>query len=300
MLVASLFAFQSCNKDDDPSDATVTITVLKDGKVQSGVSVYVFRQGRSSFSPTSADKSVVTDASGVASVQLENVQGQENISFGVFSGSGSNATCIGTSSVTIMAGEAKSLILNVEDVKFNGDEDGGIIDATLTIGDKYVSGATLYLYDHNSFDSGSRKIEDAVGYIVTDNMGKAKFIVPVGSYYIVYWKNSMQYYSSAVVVKKNITTTVSFNCEEKTTVIVKHNSSSKYFVYIDNEKVAVWTSPGTYTLDVTPNVKHTLYIEQQDGYLLSATKGTKIFTLKEGETITFSGPKSNTSTEYFN
>ena len=85
MLVASLFAFQSCNKDDDaPTDATVTITVIKDGKTQSGVQVYVFRQGRSTYLPTNADMSVITDASGVASVDLENVQGQENISFGVF------------------------------------------------------------------------------------------------------------------------------------------------------------------------------------------------------------------------
>lgn len=300
MLVASLFAFSACNKSDDaPTDATITITVIKDGKVQSGVPVYVFRQGSSSIIPANADKCVVTDASGVASVDLENVQGQENINFGVFSGSGTNAVCIGAVAATIKAGDDKTLIINVEDVKY-GDEDAGIIDVTLTMGGKYVSGATLYLYDHNSFVNGFQSIEYAKYYGVTDNNGKAKYVTPEGIYELVYWKNSTLFYSQTVEVRKNNTATVSFNCKEETTVIVKHNSSSKYFVYIDNVQVAVWTAPGTYTFDVTPNVQHTLYIEQQDGYVFSATKGTKIFTLKEGETVTFSGPKSNTSTEYFN
>ena len=216
-----------------------------------------------------------------------------------FSGSGTNATCIGASSVTIKAGETKSLIINVEDVKY-GAEDAGIIDVTLTMGGKYVSGATLYLYDHSSFNNGLQAVDYALYYGVTDKNGNAKYVVPEGIYDLVYWKNSTQYYCKTIDVRKNNTTSVAFNCNVETTVIVKHSSSSKYFVFIDNEKVAVWTSPGTYTLDVTPNVKHTLYIEQQDGYVFSATKGTKIFTLKEGESITFSGPKSNTSTEYFN
>jgi hypothetical protein len=63
--------------------------------------------------------------------------------------------------------------------------------------------------------------------------------------------------------------------------------------------VDTWTKSGTYTYHVSAG-QHVIEVVQQDGYVFSATKGKKNVTAKEGETITLSGPKSNTSTEYFN
>ena len=64
--------------------------------------------------------------------------------------------------------------------------------------------------------------------------------------------------------------------------------------------IDTWTKSGTYSYEVTANVRHTIKVEQKNGYLISPTKGTKTFTVRVGETVLFSGPVSNTSTEYFN
>lgn len=88
--------------------------------------------------------------------------------------------------------------------------------------------------------------------------------------------------------------------EKLPTVIINHSSTKTYKVWIDDKLVATWTSSGTYSFKVSPNVKHELYIQQQDGYVLTPTSCTKYFTLKPGESITFSGPQSSTSTSYFN
>ncbi len=84
------------------------------------------------------------------------------------------------------------------------------------------------------------------------------------------------------------------------TVSIKHNSSSTYNVYIDDKLIDTWTKSGTYSYEVTANVRHTIKVEQKNGYLFSPTKGTKTFTVGDGENVFFSGPVSNTSTEYFN
>ncbi len=94
--------------------------------------------------------------------------------------------------------------------------------------------------------------------------------------------------------------TTTTTTEQYGTLVIKHSSSSTYDFYLDGTKKDHWTSKGTYSYEVKANVKHTIEVEQKDGYLFNPTKGTKEFTVKPGEKVTFSGPKSNTSVEYFN
>ncbi|MBO7596956.1 MAG: hypothetical protein J6T70_07930 [Bacteroidales bacterium] len=254
----------------------------------------------------------------------------------------------------------------------------GVVDCTLMLDNLLVTGAPLYFYDISSFDSGKEDKKYSIGYSVTDDNGKMKVNVPVGSYYIVYWvNNDKSYYKHAVDVKENQTTTATFSCkgnnygtltlynysgvtyacyidgvakgyvdnyetlkiedlalntehtleiykyykedgtyskitkttqkftftkagEKQTyylpklaTVTVKHSSTSTYKVAIDDFLAATWTKSGTYSFEVSPNVEHKLYVEQQDGYLFNATYGTRKFTLAPGESVTYSGPNGN-------
>ena len=82
-------------------------------------------------------------------------------------------------------------------------------------------------------------------------------------------------------------------------ISITHNSTSTYYLYIDNVKKAEWKTADTYYYMLTPGT-HTIYVEQQDGYAFRPTKGTKTVTIKVGDLIKYSGPVSNTSTEYFN
>ncbi len=84
------------------------------------------------------------------------------------------------------------------------------------------------------------------------------------------------------------------------TIVIKHDSSKPYDFFIDNKLEDQWTKPGTNSYLVTANVEHTIKVVQTDGYLFNPTKGEKKVTVKPGEKKTFSGPKSNTSVEYFN
>lgn len=260
----------------------------------------------------------------------------------------------------------------------------GAVDCTLMLDNLLVSGTPLYFYDINGFDNGKQDKKYSIGYSVTDNNGKMKVNVPVGSYYIVYWvNNDKSYYKYAVDVKENQTTTATFSCksnnvgtltlsnysgvtyayfidgvakgsvdnygtakiedlalntehtleiykydkdagtyskitkttqtftftkagEKQTfsfpklaTVTVKHSSTNTYKVWIDDLAVATWTKSGTYSFEVSPDVQHKIYVEQQNGYLINPTKGTKKFTLEAGGSVTYSGPASSTSTTYF-
>ena len=260
----------------------------------------------------------------------------------------------------------------------------GVVDCTLMLDNLLVTGAPLYFYDINGFDNGKQDKKYSIGYSVTDDNGKMKVNVPVGSYYIVYWvNNDKSYYKYSVDVKENQTTTATFSCKSNNlgtltlsnysgvtytvlidgeskgylddgkfatisdlalntehtleiykydkdagtyskitkttqtftftkagdkqtfscpklaTVTVKHSSTSTYKVWIDDLLSATWTKSGTYSFEISPNVEHKLYVEQQDGYVFNATKGTKTFTLEAGGSVTYSGPASSTSTTYF-
>ncbi len=90
-----------------------------------------------------------------------------------------------------------------------------------------------------------------------------------------------------------------FSFPELATVTVKHSSTNTYKVWIDDLLTATWTKSGTYSFEVSPEVQHKIYVEQQNGYLINPTKGTKNFTLEAGGSVTYSGPVSSTSTTYF-
>lgn len=86
---------------------------------------------------------------------------------------------------------------------------------------------------------------------------------------------------------------MTYDLPKLATVTVKHGSSDTYKVTIDDFLAATWKKSGTYSFEVSPNVQHKLYVEQQNGYLFNATYGTKTFTLAPGETVTYSGPNGN-------
>ena len=80
---------------------------------------------------------------------------------------------------------------------------------------------------------------------------------------------------------------------------IVHDSSKEYEFYINNVKKATWTKAGTYKYELEVGT-YTIEVKQISGYLLTPTTGKKTVTIKEGKITELSGPKSSTSSEYFN
>ncbi|SDE04479.1 hypothetical protein [Riemerella columbipharyngis] len=118
----------SCRKDDDKkSNSTTTeakIKVVQNGKVKQGVTVYMFDANAGPntvfFKPIHSDRSVVTEADGVATFKLQDVYDlevidkQTTIYFGVFSGN----NVLGYTAVTIEKGQIKSAGLKFKPTGF--------------------------------------------------------------------------------------------------------------------------------------------------------------------------------------
>ena len=319
----------SCNKDDD-DDSTVNITVLKNGQAQSGVTVYMFSESNGPmttfFQPFYCDNSVATNANGIATFDLG--KRESTLYFGVFEGSNTSAICLGYAAITIKKGETKSATINIggsttyddgtttnengnsstsdNNSNNNGNtstttEAKGVIDVTLTVGSKYVPGATIYLYDVISFDAGKQYTSYAIGYIVTDDKGVAKYNVPAGAYYLVYWNTSTTYYKHAVNVVENQVTTVSFKCnsDKNGTLTLINTSSNKYAVTIDGVKIGYLNEYSYYDVpDLEIDVEHEVIFEKYDGtnnYAYTRSSEKFIFT-KDGEKKTYSFPSLATVT----
>ncbi len=113
-----IFSLNSCEKEDDNVSSYAKITVKKQGKVQSGVTVYMFSSESKEvgiFSAFSADKQVVTDADGVATFELQDVydlntiDSQTTLYFAVFKGD----IVLGQTAITIKKDETKTATINI-------------------------------------------------------------------------------------------------------------------------------------------------------------------------------------------
>ncbi len=118
MFVAlSTVLFTSCDDDEEVS-STVEITVKKNGEIQTGVTVCMFSSEKGYdtyfFNPMFADKKVVTEGSGVASFELQEVYDldvidtQTTLYFAVFKGN----KVLGKTALTIKKGENKTAVIN--------------------------------------------------------------------------------------------------------------------------------------------------------------------------------------------
>ncbi len=113
---ALLFSLNSCKKDEEKATTIANITVKKNGKAKSGITVYLFkRTAPTFFKPIYASKDVVTDSEGIASfelqevVDLEVIDNQTTLYFAVFN----KETPIGQTALTIKKGETKSATINM-------------------------------------------------------------------------------------------------------------------------------------------------------------------------------------------
>lgn len=114
LLISQLFI--ACDKDK--ANAFVEVSIKESSSLQSGVSVFMFsdRKGpnTSLFKPIFSDKTVITEANGVATFNLQEtfdldvLDSQTTLYFGVF---GANDQVKGSSAVTIEKGQTKSIVL---------------------------------------------------------------------------------------------------------------------------------------------------------------------------------------------
>jgi len=106
----------ACDKDE--VNTFVEVSVKESSNLQSGVSVYMFsdRKGPNTafFTPFHSDRTVITEANGIATFSLQEtfdlevIDSQTTIYFGVFE---SNDQLKGSSAVTIEKGQTKSIVL---------------------------------------------------------------------------------------------------------------------------------------------------------------------------------------------
>lgn len=303
MMLCIVTVFSSCKKDDDDGvKATVNITVKSYGRPQVGVLVYMFdaltTDNASGYDITKAKKYIATGSDGVATFELDEsnlgVNGSQT-TFRFVAYSPNSSSDYMQVVITIKDGETKS-----EQFDFNGytpTNSGSEVVATKgTLNMSNNSGVEyLIMLDGKqigSLESGKTKTLDNLSMNV-------EYVIDIyecdksSNLYISQTKATW----TLTFTKEKDTYSISF---PKVSIIsIKHSSSNTYNVYIDGLVVDTWTKSGTYTYHVSAG-QHVIEVVQQDGYVFSATKGKKNVTAKEGETITLSGPKSNTSTEYFN
>lgn len=113
-----LILFTSCSDDEDDTktvNSYAKITVKQEGKVKSGITVYMFKTEESSFfTPFYADKKVITESNGTATFNLQEVydlniiDSQTTLYFGVFN----DKTILGKTALTIKKGQTKTAEIN--------------------------------------------------------------------------------------------------------------------------------------------------------------------------------------------
>ena len=296
--------FSSCKKDDDDDGvkATVNITVKSYGRPQVGVLVYMFdaltTDNASGYDTNKAKKYIATGSDGVATFELDEsnlgVKGSQT-TFRFVAYSPNSSSDYMQVVITIKDGETKS-----EQFDFSGytpTNSGSEVVATKgTLNMSNNSGVEyLIMLDGKqigSLESGKTKTLDNLSM----NVEHVIDIYELDKSTNLYTSQTKRTWTLTFTKEKD---TYSITFPKVSIVSIKHSSSSTYNVYIDGLMMDTWTKSGTYTYHVSAG-QHVIEVVQQDGYLFSATKGKKIVTLKEGETITLSGPKGSTSTEYFN
>jgi|GEM_PF-2206135 len=80
---------------------------------------------------------------------------------------------------------------------------------------------------------------------------------------------------------------------------IVHDSSKEYEFYINGVKKATWTKASTYKYELEVGT-YTIEVKQTSGYVFTPTTGKKTVVISEGKITELSGPKSSTSSEYFN
>ena len=99
----------SCDKDDDASSAYAEVKITKSGQSEAGVSVYMFEDNKGPnsgfFVPFHADKTIITEANGVATFNLGSLDAQTTYYFGIFD---SNDNVLGSTAMTVSAGQTKN------------------------------------------------------------------------------------------------------------------------------------------------------------------------------------------------
>lgn len=303
MMLCIVTIFSSCKKDDDDGvKATVNITVKSYGRPQVGVLVYMFdaltTNNTSGYDIDKAKKYIATNSNGVATFELDEsnlgVNGSQT-TFRFVAYSPNSSSDYMQVVITIKDGETKSELFDFsgETSSNSGSE---IVSTKGTLNMSNNSGVEyLIMLDGKqigSLESGKTKTLDNLSM----NEEHVIDIYELDKSTNLYTSQTKATWTLTFTKEKD---TYSISFPKVSIVSIKHSSSSPYKVYIDGLEMDTWTKSGTYNYHVSAG-QHVIEVVQQDGYLLSPTIGKKTVIVKEGETITLSGPQSNTSTDYFN
>ncbi len=294
--------FSSCKKDDDDGvKATVNITVKSYGRPQVGVLVYMFdaltTNNTSGYDIDKAKKYIATNSNGVATFELDEsnlgVNGSQT-TFRFVAYSPNSSSDYMQVVITIKDGETKSELFDFSG-KTSSNSGSEIVSTKGTLNMSNNSGVEyLIMLDGKqigSLESGKTKTLDNLSM----NEEHMIDIYELDKSTNLYTSQTKATWTLTFTKEKD---TYSISFPKVSIVSIKHSSSSPYKIYIDGLEMDTWTKSDTYNYHVSAG-QHVIEVVQQDGYLLSPTIGKKTVTVKEGETITLSGPKSNTSTEYF-
>jgi len=118
-LFFGLLLTSACSSDPTFIDVRVT-TAGSNPTPRAGVAVHLFMEnhgpGTAFFRPIHSRRSVITGSDGVASFELEEFElafsgNQTTFHFGVFGGSSSSPTILGTGSITVREGDRREVVI---------------------------------------------------------------------------------------------------------------------------------------------------------------------------------------------
>jgi len=122
LLAGFILTLNSCNKDNPKTFVKVKVTtagILPSPRA--GVPVYMFLENHgpstSFFRPIHSRRQVITENNGIATFELGEmdlhiINSQTTFHFGVFGGTSTSPTILGTASVTIKEGETKEVTIS--------------------------------------------------------------------------------------------------------------------------------------------------------------------------------------------